>query len=225
MRRVLTTALAIASAPAVFQSHHALAQTEVAKLRLKDRIERELSAGETHVFRIDLRDDQFLFATVGQPGIDVVVRLLDPEGELLQEIDGFWVGGTEYVTFFPQESGEYRIEIVPFLDDAQPGLYAIAIERLEPAAPTESGRVDQLFTPWDRNGSPGAAIAVIQNGEIIHEHGYGLAQLEYSIPITPSTVFHVASVSKQFTAYAVAMLAQEGKLSLDDDIRVHLPDL
>jgi len=225
MRQALATALSVASALAVFQSHHALAQTEVAKLRLNDRIERELSAGETHVFRIDLRDDQFLFATVGQPGIDVVVRLLDPQGERLQEIDGPGVGGTEYVTFFPQKSGEYRIEILPFLDDAEPGTYAIAIEKLEPAAPTESGRVDQLFTPWDRDGSPGAAVAVMQDGAIIHERGYGLAQLEYSIPITPSTVFHVASVSKQFTAYAVAMLAQEGKLSLDDDIRIHLPDL
>ncbi|MBW2714041.1 MAG: serine hydrolase [Deltaproteobacteria bacterium] len=65
----------------------------------------------------------------------------------------------------------------------------------------------------------------MQDGEVIHKQGYGIAQLEYTIPITPSTVFPIESESKQFTAYAVAMLAQQGKLSLDDDIRMYLPDL
>lgn len=85
--------------------------------------------------------------------------------------------------------------------------------------------VDKLFAQWDKPDSPGASLAVIHNGEIIYKKGYGSANLEYDIPITPSTVFHVASVSKQFTAFAVAMLAQQGKLSLTDDIRRHLPEV
>ncbi len=92
-------------------------------------------------------------------------------------------------------------------------------------ADTLSERVDALFRPWDRAGSPGAAVAIIRDGEIVYSRGYGMANLEYDIPITPSTIFHIASVSKHFTAFAIMLLAEEGKLSLDDDIRKYLPEV
>ncbi|MGY4500439.1 CubicO group peptidase (beta-lactamase class C family) [Bradyrhizobium sp. GM24.11] len=95
------------------------------------------------------------------------------------------------------------------------------------AAPEEvmAHAVDQLFAHWARPDSPGASIAVIQNGKIIYSHGYGAANLEYGVPNTPATVFHLASVSKQFTAFAIYLLAHDGKLSLDDDVRKHVPKL
>ena len=86
-------------------------------------------------------------------------------------------------------------------------------------------KVDQLFATWDKPESPGAAIAVIKDGVVVYKRGYGSANLEYNVPITPQTVFHVASVSKQFTAFAITLLANQGKLSLDDDIRKHLPEV
>src|SRR5438132_578380 len=86
-------------------------------------------------------------------------------------------------------------------------------------------KIDQLLAPWDRPDSPGCALAVVRDGEIVYHRGYGLANLEYEIPITPATIFHVASVSKQFTAMAVLLLAQEDKLSLEDDIRQHVPEV
>ena len=86
-------------------------------------------------------------------------------------------------------------------------------------------KVDQLFSAWDKPESPGAAIAIIKDGAVVYKRGYGSANLEYNIPITPQTVFHVASVSKQFTAFAITLLASQGKLSLDDDIRKHLPEV
>lgn len=88
-----------------------------------------------------------------------------------------------------------------------------------------SVKVDKLFSEWDKPGSPGASLAVIKDGSVVYKKGYGYAHLEYDIPITFSTVFHVASVSKQFTAFAITMLADQGKLSLDDDIRKHLPEV
>ena len=86
-------------------------------------------------------------------------------------------------------------------------------------------KVDQLFATWDKPESPGAAVAVIKDGAVVYKRGYGSANLEYNVPITPQTVFHVASVSKQFTAFAITLLASQGKLSLDDDIRKHLPEV
>lgn len=94
-----------------------------------------------------------------------------------------------------------------------------------PAEEVMAHGVDQLFARWARPDSPGASIAIIQNGKIVYSQGYGSANLEYGVPNTPATVFHLASVSKQFTAFAIHLLAQDGKLSLDDDVRKYVPKL
>ena len=86
-----------------------------------------------------------------------------------------------------------------------------------------TSQIDELFAKWDQLDSPGAAVIIIRDGEVIHEKGYGSAQLEYDLPITPTTIFHVASVSKQFTTMSILLLADEGKLSLDEDIQHYLP--
>jgi hypothetical protein len=225
MRRHLVPASIIAAALLAIQPNPVNAQDEVTDLRLNSRIERELASGETHRFKVALRSDRYMFANVEQLGMDVVVRIQDPAGREVDEIDGSGERGTEFVTLFSETSGEYRIEITPYDPEAESGGYAITILRIEPVASTMSGQVDQLFAPWNVPGSPGAALAVARGGAIVYEQGYGLAQLEYEVPITPTTVFHVASVSKQFTAFAVTMLADAGKLSLDDDIRIHLPEV
>ena len=91
--------------------------------------------------------------------------------------------------------------------------------------PAPAAKVDKLFEKWNSLDSPGAAVAIIKDGMVVYRKGFGSAQLEYGVPITPSTVFHVASVSKQFTAMAITMLEAAGKLSADDDIRKYVPEL
>jgi len=86
-------------------------------------------------------------------------------------------------------------------------------------------KVDELFKEWDRIDSPGAAVGIFKDGRIIYARGYGIANLEYNIPIIPQSVFRVGSVSKQFTAMCIAILAEKGKISLDDDIRKYLPEM
>jgi CubicO group peptidase (beta-lactamase class C family) len=88
-----------------------------------------------------------------------------------------------------------------------------------------SEKVDRLFTPWNQKHSPGCAVLVLQQGRIVHQRGYGMASLELGVPITPATVFHAGSMAKQFTAFCVLLLAAEGKLSLDDDVRKFIPEL
>lgn len=85
--------------------------------------------------------------------------------------------------------------------------------------------IDAIFSTWDRPGSPGCALAVVRGGRIVYERGYGSANLDWDVPITPSTVFYSGSISKQFTAAVVALLAREGRLSLDDDIRRWFPEI
>lgn len=86
-------------------------------------------------------------------------------------------------------------------------------------------RVDAIFTQIDSDSLPGCAVSVIKSAETVYENAYGMANLEYGIPLTPGSVFHVASVSKQFTALAVQLLVNEGKASWDDDIRDYVPEV
>ena len=88
-----------------------------------------------------------------------------------------------------------------------------------------SAQVDKLFEKMDKTVSPGCALAIMKGGRIIYERGYGMADLDHNVPITPSTIFHVASMSKQFTAASIMLLAQDGKLSLDDQVRKYIPEL
>lgn len=91
--------------------------------------------------------------------------------------------------------------------------------------PDEESRIDAIFAEWDRAGSPGCAVSVLRDGRTVLARGYGSANLDYELPITPRTSFYLASVSKQFTAAAVALAAEQGHLSLDDDVRKWFPEL
>lgn len=84
-------------------------------------------------------------------------------------------------------------------------------------------KVNEIFQEYNTNKGPGCAVAIISNGKVIVQKGYGMANLEHDIPITTSTVFDIASVSKQFTGFAISSLIQEGKISDQDDIRKYLP--
>ncbi|WP_167609038.1 serine hydrolase domain-containing protein [Maribellus sediminis] len=86
----------------------------------------------------------------------------------------------------------------------------------------ERASINSLFSEWDTDHTPGAAYAIVKDG-VLAANGFGMANLEYDVPITANTVFHIASESKQYVDYCIVLLAQEGKLSLDDDIRKYLP--
>jgi CubicO group peptidase (beta-lactamase class C family) len=101
---------------------------------------------------------------------------------------------------------------------------ACAIQQRSGAA-SLTDKVDKIFARWDSGDSPGCALAVIKDAHIIYKRGYGMADLDHNIPIAPVSIFHVASISKQFTAAAIVLLAQEGKLSLDDEARKYIPEL
>ena len=95
----------------------------------------------------------------------------------------------------------------------------------QPSSDSLRVAVNRVFAGWTATDGPGCAVGVSQDGRVVFENGYGMANLELEAPITPASIFHVASVSKQFTAAAVMLLARDGKLSLDDDIRTYLPEI
>ncbi len=86
-----------------------------------------------------------------------------------------------------------------------------------------SKKIDNLFAQLNTTTSPGCVVGVIRNHSLIYAKGFGMADMEHAIPIKPSTVFYMASVSKQFTGYSIVLLARQGKIIPDEDIHVHLP--
>jgi len=95
----------------------------------------------------------------------------------------------------------------------------------QPGPHSLQATVDSLFKKYTPPGTPGVAVLVVKDGQVVLKKGYGLANLEHEAPITPATVFDIASVSKQFAGFAISTLIQEGKLSPDDDIHKYLPEV
>src|SRR5437879_12682317 len=112
----------------------------------------------------------------------------------------------------------FRAGIVGFVILLASGGFADAQEKTTKAA-------DEVFADLGKPGSPGCALLVARGGKIIYKNGYGLANIEEGVPITPQTVFDIGSTSKQFTSASILLLEKQGKLSLHDDIRKYLPEI
>lgn len=106
----------------------------------------------------------------------------------------------------------------------QPQIQAVKPVRVDDAA-TLTAQTDQVFAQWDKPDSPGCTCAVMRDGEVVYSRAFGMANLEHDISLTPQSVFEVGSASKQFTAASIALLALQGQLSLDDDIRTYVPEM
>ena len=204
------------------------AQKEVKLLKGK-KYEETIDKNDKHTYTYYLEENQYFFGMVTQMGIDLRIETYGPDGTKIKEFDSpNGTNGPEYFTIENEKAGEYRIEVLPLNEagkEVESGNYSLEILKIEPKATTKEGKVAQLFAAYDRKDSPGASVAIVQDGKIIYKNGFGSANLEYDIPNTPSTVFHIASISKQFTTFAIAQLVDKGQINLDDDIRKYLPEV
>lgn len=92
-----------------------------------------------------------------------------------------------------------------------------------PALPARADTIDDyLRAEMQKRRIPGLGLAVVRDGAIVKMQGYGVANLEHDVPVTPDTIFELASVTKQFTATAIMRLVEDGKVQLDDPIARHL---
>lgn len=175
-----------------------------------------------HAYTMQLDADMFVVGLADQLSVDVVVKLIGPDGEELASIDGPALG-PERFKFQTDAAGEYTLEVHPF--EGATGDYTLEISLAEPVATDPEGRVDQMMAAYNTPAMPGGIVAVYQGGELIFARGYGMANLEHNVPWDARTVTNIGSTSKQFTAMAIGILANRGDLSLDDDIRDHIPEL
>jgi len=191
-----------------------------------DRVyERTLEVGETHTYVLPLEAGWFVSGRVDQQGVDVAVTITGPDDEQVSRFDSPPMGarGPEHFRLTTESAGQHRIEVAP-VEETGAGQYTIRLRRAEPAAATPEGKVDQLMSMFDED-TPGAVVAIIRAGELDFARSYGAANLTHGVPFTVETVTNIGSTSKQFTGFALALLADQGKISLDDDVRTYIPEL
>ncbi|HEX8568285.1 MAG TPA: serine hydrolase domain-containing protein [Pyrinomonadaceae bacterium] len=97
--------------------------------------------------------------------------------------------------------------------------------KTQPSDDEAAKKADAFLSQWDKNDMPGCGVGVVKDGKLVYKRAFGMANLDYDVPNTTSTLFNLASASKPFTAMSIALLAQQGKLSLDDDIRKYVPEI
>jgi CubicO group peptidase (beta-lactamase class C family) len=196
------------------------------ELLLKKTIVTEIGSKETHEYQIMMFENQFAFFKLEQIGTDVTITTINPEGKKINDFDS--PNGREGFELFSITSttkGLYTVKIKPFDENEPIGTYSLLLHKIKPKASSLNEKVDELFTLYDNDNTPGAAVAIIKDGAVVYKKGYGMANLEYDIPITTKGIFNIASVAKQFTVFSILLLEKEGKLNLNDDIRKYIPEI
>ncbi len=214
---VFLVTVAFVSAP--FTADVAAQSTE---LRRGRTVSGTLVEGDTARYTVNVGDDYFVFGEVNQISVDVLVRVLGADGNQVARFDGPGRGGERFAGP-TEDAGTYTIEVIPVND--QTGEYDITLHRVEPLETDPKKLTDQLMARYDGDDSPGAAIRVWRDGRVLFSKTYGMANLAYGVPFDPDTRTNIGSTSKQFTAFAIMLQADRGLLSLDDDIRTHIPEL
>lgn len=182
-----------------------------------------LAADDTLRYELDLPKSRFVAGRVDQDGVDATVTITGPGGRRVQRAARLGRGAPESFAFATDTAGRYVIEVTP-ATAGKGGAVRVQLTRSEPVATTPEGKVDQAAAQLYKD-TPGAVVGVIKGGKLAFVKGYGAADLTYGMPFTAETPTNIGSSTKQFTGFALALLASRGKLSLDDPVQKHIPEL
>lgn len=219
----LTLALAGAISPAAAQSVPSASQrAEPAPLPLGRATSGTVPRGDTARFAIRADSAGVVRLTLGQTPAKVVARLMSPKNAPVRGVTSK-ARGHETLQIITNETGVYQLQL--FAADSTGGAFTVTLQANERLSRDPNKLVAQLLAPWDRRDGPGAAVAAWRGGRTLYAKAFGMANLGYDIPFTATTPTNIGSTSKQFTAFAVMLLVEDGKLTLDDDVRKHIPEL
>ncbi|WP_420617126.1 serine hydrolase [Candidatus Palauibacter sp.] len=206
-----------------------LATAEIAaqgtELDVGQTLQGTLAAGDTARYTIEADENDFILGEVDQISVDVTARVLDPEGTQVGRFGGLG-RGVERFGGRTSGAGVHTLELFVAGDDAEAGgRYEVTLLRREPVATDPEELADQIMSRFDGHHSPGGAVRAWRDGRTLFSKTYGMANLAYGLPFEEDTRTNIGSTSKQFTAFAVMLQAERGLLSLEDDIRKHIPEL
>jgi CubicO group peptidase (beta-lactamase class C family) len=198
---------------------------DASPLKVGTPVRATLAADGTLRYELNLPKNHFVAGRVDQDGVDATVTITGPSGRRVQRAARVGRGGPEAFAFATDSAagGRYVIEVTP-ATAGKGGDVRVQLTRSEPVATTPEGKVDQAAAQLFKD-TPGAVVGVIKGGKLTFVKGYGAADLTYGMPFTAETPTNIGSSSKQFTGFALALLASRGKLSLDDPVQKHIPEL
>jgi CubicO group peptidase (beta-lactamase class C family) len=202
-----------------------IAQTSVQTdypITVGEVVEDSLRSDSVHSYTLELGEGQFVHGSVIQKSVDAVVTIYNPAGYKAAEFDASAVGRDSF-QFNTKSAGTYRIKVSPF-EEAE-GEYSITVKIVEPIATEPTARLDQMMIEYAGDDVPGASVLVMKDGEVLTHKSYGMANLTYDIPMTDKTLHNIGSTSKHFLTLGLLLLQEDGKLSLDDDVREYIPEL
>jgi CubicO group peptidase (beta-lactamase class C family) len=194
-------------------------------LSLRNTIESDLDPYKQDLYTINLHKGQFASIRVYQKSVGLNILVYDPLDSLQQIVDENGIGQNEVVAIQAKMSGDYKVKVSWNFNRPLSGKYAITLDRVEKSGKSLAQQAQQLFDSWYDKDAPGAVMAVIKNDQLVLKLAKGLGNVEENSPLTSSSVFEIASCSKQFTAFAVAMLVDKNMISMEDDIRKYLPEM
>ena len=184
-----------------------------------------LQAGAVLNFNLPLQKGQTAIVNIEQVSIGIGYGVYTPSGKLFRFEDLNKVGQTAVIHVFAEKSGNYRVQLFWDYDRPQEGDIKVKWITLVNTPQQKAAKATLLLNAWYPPNEPGMAIAVLQNNKVIFQQTRGIANLEHGVSINTSSLFELASVSKQFMGYAMACLIAEGKIKLKDPIGKYLPEL
>nr|WP_299346653.1 serine hydrolase domain-containing protein [Allomuricauda sp.] len=207
----------------LLQSLIVQSQSSGPKIADGDTITKTLKLGEAHNYQIELNQGELAVLTLYDYTINTKSIVTNEENYIVEQSDTWDI--SNYIVFYADESGEFGIEIQPFNNSQEEGIYSLKTKIYRSETNDKTETIDQFLSIFYEDDGPGASILILNNGIPKYKRSFGLSNLEYNIPVTENTVFNLASVSKQFTAYGIAILANDGVISLEDNIRKYIPEL
>ena len=153
--------------------------------------------------------------------VNVLISIYSPDSVFIDEVNT--ADDASFIIFDSSIEGDYKV-VVRRWNGAQTGKYKISLDYLNEKSSSKSEQIDSLLAQFYEIDQPGASILIQQNGNTIYRGVFGMSNLNYKIPITDSTKFDIASISKQIVAFAIAILSQEGTIDLYESIRTYIPE-
>jgi len=186
-------------------------------------INKTIALNETHKFTLLLEKGQLALIRLTDYTLDLEFLTTTSDGYLVEETETF--DGTDIPVFYANKKDNYQIEITTLNNKNKNGKYTISVKIIESENNDKIEVIDQLLSQFYNSSEPGASVSIIDKDKVIYNRSFGLSDINNNVANTSSSVYNLASVSKQFTAFSIALLASQKKLSIDDDIRKYIPEL
>ena len=187
-------------------------------------ITQNITIKDIHNYSLNLNKGQLVLLDVKEKNINVEMTVKNSEGLKIEKSNTSEVA--DILIFYAKEKGKYSLDIKPYdYEDKTKGNYTLETNMYTSKNGSKVEVIDRLLSKLYHKNFPGSSVTILDKGKVVYKKSFGLASIEHNTPNTSKTLYDLASVSKQFTAYGIAMLADKKLIKLDDDIRKYIPEL